>query len=121
MICVECNDGSVVNGVFRPLNHLRLRWYKKSSTGRTRINADNIKYIISLYGRVLTIRDPLRQDSGLYECEAVFSRPGAQPSSSVVADAVLTVHGLYITLLFVCILVDKCAWDVYRYSSLPVK
>jgi len=121
MICVECNDGSVVNGVFRPLNHLRLRWYKKSSTGRTRINADNIKYIILLYGRVLTIRDPLRQDSGLYECEAVFSRPGAQPSSTVVADAVLTVHGLNITLLFVCILVDKCAWDVYRYSSLPVK
>ena len=80
----------------RPLNYLSLRWYKKSgvsSVSRTPIVADNIKYVISLYGRVLTVRDPTRQDSAVYECEAVFSRPGAQSSISTVAEAVLTVHG----------------------------
>ena len=83
----------------RPLNYLSIRWYKKpraSSVGRTRIIADNIKHVISLYGRVLTIRDPTRRDSAVYECEAVFSRPGAQArSSSAVAEARLTVNGEY--------------------------
>jgi len=83
---------------YRPLNYLSLRWYKKSgdgSTSRTRIYADSIKYTFSLYGRVLTINNPTRHDSGVFECEAVFTRPGDRSSTSAVAEAVLSVHGQY--------------------------
>jgi len=86
--------------VCRPLNYLSLRWYKKSAVGsasRTRIYADNVKYTMSLYGRVLTILNPTRHDRGVFQCEAVFTRPGARSSTSAVAEAVLSVHGQYIT------------------------
>jgi len=92
--------------VYRPLNYLSLRWYKMSGVGndrRTRIISDNIKYVVSLYGRVLTIREPTRQDSGVYQCEAVFSRPGSQSSTSVDAEAVLTVYGKYIGRVFLLV------------------
>jgi len=93
----------------RPLNYLSIRWYKKpgaSNVGRTPIVGDNIKYVISLYGRVLTVRDPTRRDSAVYECEAVFSRPGAQArSSSAVAEARLTVNGRYPVHFVICAVV----------------
>jgi len=88
----------------RPLNYLSLHWYKKSSAesiSRTRIFSDNIKYDVSRYGRVLRIRNPTRRDSSVYQCEAVFGRPGAQTSSSDVAEAFLTVHGLYFLSLII--------------------
>jgi len=94
--------------VRRPLNHLSLLWYKKSALGnvsRTQIIADNTKYVISLYGRVLTIRGPTRQDSAVYQCEAVFNRPGSRSSTSASAEAVLTVYGQYIILMI-------CVWCV---------
>ena len=99
-MCVMCVHASSYRMlcVCRPLNYLSLRWYKKLGVGnvrRTRIIGDNIKYVISLYGRVLTIRDPTRQDSAVYQCEAVFSRPGSRSSTvTAVEEAVLTVHGL---------------------------
>jgi len=79
------------------MNYLSLRWYTKSGDGsdsrRTRIYADNVKYAFSLYGRVLTIHNPTRHDSGVFQCEAVYTRPGDRSSTSTVAEAVLSVHG----------------------------
>jgi len=100
---VQCS--CLVICVYRPLNYLSLHWYKKSAVGnvsRTEIIADNTKYVISLYGRVLTIRGPTRQDSAIYQCEAVFNRPGSRSSTSTSAEAVLTVYGQYIISL-ICI------------------
>jgi len=94
-VCNLCMSLIHERGVCRPLNYLSLRWYKKSgvsNVGRTRITGDNIKYVVSLYGRVLTIREPTRQDSAIYQCEAVFRRPGSR-STSTSAEAILTVHG----------------------------
>lgn len=80
---------------FRPLNFLSLNWYKKvESTGnRTKIVADNIKYEMSMYGRTVTILQPIRADSGIYQCEAVFVRPGSTSSLPVTAEASLIVYG----------------------------
>jgi len=84
---------------FRPMNFLYLSWYKKSESvkigNRTKIAADNQKYVFSKHGRVLTIRQPTRADSGLYMCEALFSRPGEIIKSPVVAEARLLIFGEY--------------------------
>jgi len=107
--------------VYRPLNYLSLLWYKKSGAGnasRTRIIADNIKYVISQYGRVLTVREPTRRDSAVYQCEAVFTRPGARSSSSSVAEAVLTVYGQYIVSLVICALFNEPASLVYSFFAI---
>ena len=93
--------------VCRPLNYVRLRWYKKSGVSdvdRTLVIADNIKYEISLYGRVLTVNNPTRRDSATYQCEAVFSRPGVRSATSTVAEAILEVHGQSITSLVMLVL-----------------
>lgn len=109
-MCITCSKGiDVFVFAYRPLNYLSIRWYKKpgaSTIGRTPIIGDNIKYVISLYGRVLTVRKPTRQDSAIYECEAVFSRPGARArSSSTVAEAKLTVNGQYPVHFVICTVV----------------
>ena len=81
---------------FRPLNYLSLRWYKWQTDGsRQPIEPDNVKYLLTLYRRVLTIKNPVIDDSGSYECEAVFERPGSASLPPVSALANLTVLGQY--------------------------
>jgi hypothetical protein len=91
--------GKAFSSHFRPLNFLSLNWYKKvgssASGNRTKIVADNIKYTTSMYGRTITIKQPTRADSGIYQCEAVFARPGATPTRPVTAEASLIVDGQY--------------------------
>lgn len=70
-----------------------MNWYRKTETGRVEIRQDNIKYIFSRYRRQLTIKDPVRSDSGMYECEAVFNRTGGPTFPAAVARANLTVLG----------------------------
>ena len=78
----------------RPVSFLRLTWYRKLGIkNRTEIVADNVKYALSMYSRVLTVRDVTRSDSGVYQCEAVFARPGVETSPSVIAEANLIVFG----------------------------
>ena len=79
---------------FRPINFLSLNWYKKAANGdRTKVVADSVKYVMTMYGRVLTIRQPTRGDSGFYLCEAQFARPGVTPDPPVMAETRLTVFG----------------------------
>lgn len=76
----------------RPLNFLSLRWFRHRPNGsRQEIVADEVKYILTLYRRVLTIKDPVIDDSGPYECEASFQRPGQDALPPVSAVANLTV------------------------------
>jgi Immunoglobulin domain len=81
------------------MNFLYLSWYKKAesatSGNRTKITADNQKYELSKFSRVLTIHQPTRSDSGIYVCEAVFSRPGANNGIPVAAEARLVILGKY--------------------------
>lgn len=76
----------------RPLNLLSLNWYRKINGSRQLIQQDT-KYLLSLYRRTLTIREPVTADSGLYQCEASFIKPGQINSSPpIVAEANLTVY-----------------------------
>jgi len=88
MVRMEC----VANA--RTLNYLSIRWYNKSSSGvRTQIIPDNFKYLLSIYRRVLTVRNPSVADSGVYQCEASYSNPGSTSSAqTVVAEANLSVY-----------------------------
>lgn len=76
----------------RPLNLLSLNWYRKVNGNKQLIQQDN-KYLLSLYRRTLTIREPSTADSGVYQCEASFTKPGEiNASRPIVAEANLTVY-----------------------------
>jgi len=48
-----------------------------------------------MYRRRLTILNPITDDSGTYLCEASFSRPGGVDLPTALAEANLTVLGMY--------------------------
>ena len=76
------------------MNYQSMNWYRISSSGRKAIQPDNIKYMLSMFRRVLTIRNPSSDDSGSYLCEVQFNPIGStnqtQPVSAV---GNLTVYG----------------------------
>ncbi len=77
----------------RSLNYLSVNWYRKTASGRTLIQNDGIKYLLSMYRRRLTVKTPVTADSGVYVCEASFQRPGGPTYPPATAFANLTVQG----------------------------
>ena len=79
---------------FSPLSYLTLKWYKVTSdTDKVEIQP-NEKYILSMYRRKLTIKNPKTSDTGTYLCEATFNKPDNSFSyPPAIASANLTVYG----------------------------
>ena len=79
--------------LYRSLNYLSVNWYRRTDSGRTLIQNDAVKYLLSMYRRRLTIKAPVTADSGVYECEASFQRPGGPTYPPAISTANLTVQG----------------------------
>ncbi|XP_067672270.1 protein sidekick-2-like isoform X1 [Haliotis asinina] len=82
---VEC----VINA--RPINYLSISWFKVTDDSRTEIVRSG-RYLLSPFKRVLTIKSPMKTDTGVYECEGKLSIPGGPQYSSVTKRVNVTIR-----------------------------
>ena len=83
----------MVTFICRPLNFVSLKWYRvNTEQEKIELNTDT-KYVVSFYRRKLTIRNPGVEDTGVYECEAIYDSLNGGTVQSVSAQANLTIFG----------------------------